>query len=139
MMKAESIVAILKIVNVSPTAFRKLKLFMELHWGWRMFVSKYDIRSLRSNAILPIIGRYDVNPQLSINYWCKNSIPLITQAMEDLVEMEDNFSQTTNKIHFICSCDHVQGALRSCAKIIFLDQDSLSAKVIAERIYMWGM
>ena len=92
MTKAEIIGAILKFVNVSQTAFRKLKLFMELHWGWRMFVSKYDIRSLRSNAILPIIGRYDVNPQLSINYWCKNSIPLITQAMDDLVEMEDNFS-----------------------------------------------
>ena len=87
MMKAESIVAILKIVNVSPTAFRKLKSFMELNCGWRMFASKDEIRSLRSNDILPIIGRYDVNPQLSINYWYKKFIPLITQAMEDLVEM----------------------------------------------------
>ena len=69
MMKAESIGPILKLVNVSPTTFRKLKLFMELHWGWRMFASKDDIRSLRSNAILPIIGCYEVNPQLSINYW----------------------------------------------------------------------
>ena len=137
-MKAESIGAILKLVNVSPTAFRKLKLFMELHWGWRMFASKYEIRSLRSNDILPIIGRYDVNPQLSINYWYKNFIPLITQAMEDLVEMEDNFEQTTKRIHFICSCDHGQGALRSCAKILFLDQDRLSSKVIAERIYNVG-
>ena len=67
MMKAEGIGATLKIVNVSPTAFRKLRSFMELHWGWRMFASKYYIRSLRSNAILPIIGRHDVNPQLSIN------------------------------------------------------------------------
>ena len=85
MMKAESIGAILKLVNVSPTAFGKIKSFMELHWGWRMFDSKNDIRSLRSNAILPIIGRSDVNLQLSINYWYKNFIPLITQAMEDLV------------------------------------------------------
>ena len=66
MMKAESIGAILKLLNVSPTAFRKLKSFMELHWGWLMFASKDDIRSLRSNAILPIIGRYDVYPQLSV-------------------------------------------------------------------------
>ena len=105
-----------------------------------MFASKYEIRSLRSNVILPIIGHYDVNPELSINYWYKKFIPLITQAMEDLVEMEDKFAQTTKRIHFICSYDHGQGALRSCAKLLFLDQYSLSAKVISERIYiMWGM
>ena len=75
MMKAESIGPILKLVNVSPTAFRKLKSSIELHWGWRMFASKDDIRILLSNAILPIIGRYDVNPQLSINYWYKKFIP----------------------------------------------------------------
>ena len=138
MMKEEGIVAILKIVNVSQTAFRKLRLFMELHWGWRMFASKYDIRSLRLNAILPIIGCCDVNPQLIINYWYKKFIPLITQAMVELFEVEDNYAQSTNRIHFICSCDHGQGALRSCAKILSLDQDSLSAKVIAERVYTVG-
>ena len=58
--------------------------------------------------------------------------------MEDLVDMEDNFAQNTKRINFICSCDHGQGALRSCAKILFLDQDSLSTKVIAERIYNVG-
>ena len=138
MMKAENIGTILKLVNVSPTLFSKIKSFMEFHWGWRMFASKYDIRSLRSNAILPIIGRYEVNPQLSINYWYKKFIPLIAQAMENLVEMEDNFAQTTNRIHFICSCEYGQGALRSCAKILFLDQDSLSAKVIDGIIYNVG-
>ena len=111
---------------------------MELHWGWRMFASTYEIWSLRLNAIIPIIGCYDVNPQLSINYWYKKFIPLKTQKMEDLIEMEDNFAKNTEIIHFICSCDHGQGALRSCAKILFLDQDSLSAKVISKRIYNVG-
>ena len=51
--------------------------------------------------------------------------------MEDKLDMKHkNFSDALKRIHLVYSCDHGQGALRCCLKILFIDAEKEDGKVI---------
>ena len=60
--------------------------------------------------------------------------------MEDKLDMKHkNFSDALKRIHLVYSCDHGQGALRCCLKILFIDAEKEDGKVIGQSEYNVGL